>query len=93
MRTNISWRLGWPGWRFAARLGLPIRIKIDVCHDWEADVYFAVSPAIGLAVEAQSLDTLMKEIETAVPELITLEHASIAHPRTDIRFHDDFVTA
>lgn len=89
----MYWRLGFPGWRIAAGMGLPIQIKVHVCKDEEAGVYFAVSDDIGLALESESLDALMKEIDLALPELIELNHMPIQKPRTDIRLHRNFAIA
>jgi hypothetical protein len=83
----MYWRLGFPGWRIAANFGIPIQIKVDVCKDEEANVYFATSDDIGLAVESDSLDALMNEIDLALPELLELAHTPIERPRTDIRLH------
>ena len=90
---RIYWRLGYPAWRLAAMVGFPIKIKIDVCHDEEAQVYFAVSPALGLAVEAESLDGLVKEIDSALPVLMELAHAPVSQSKTDIRLHGNLATA
>ena len=92
-RTLMYWRLGFPGWRLAAGIGLPIRIKVDVCKDDEANVYYATSDDIGLAVESGSLDELIKEIDLAVPELLELAHTPIERPRTDIRIHQNLAIA
>ena len=89
----ISWRLGFPGWRLAANAGMCIKIKVDVCHDQESNAYFAKSDDIGLAVEAESLDELMKEIHAAIPELLSLAHTPISKPKADIRLHDYLVAA
>lgn len=90
---KLAWRLGLPGWRIAATLGIIIKIKVDVCHDDEANVYFATSNVIGLAVEAESLDALMKEIHLALPELVTLAHSPIPRPTADIRLHGNLAVA
>lgn len=90
---RLFWRLGFPGWQFAAMLGLPIKIKVDIRRDAEANVYFAVSNDIGLAVESESLDGLVNEIHAALPILLQAIHPSALNPRTDIRLHDNFVTA
>ena len=63
---SLYWLLGFPGWRIAANLGIPIRIKVDVYNDTEANVYYAVNKDIGLAVESESLDGLVKEIHAAM---------------------------
>lgn len=87
----MYWSFGFPGWRIAARFGVPIKIKIDVFRD--AGVYFATCNPIGLAVEAESLDSLIDEIHGAVPVLLELAHSSVREPKTDIRLHDDLVAA
>jgi Domain of unknown function (DUF1902) len=87
------WRLGFPGWRVAARLGFPIQIKVDVCHDKEANVYFATSDDIGLAVESESLDVLMSEIHSALPELLSQDYPPINKPKADIRLHEFLAAA
>ncbi len=90
---ELYWSVGFPGWRIAAQLGCPIKIKVHVCRDVEAGVYFATSNAIGLAVESESLDGLMKEIHIAIPALLEIAHSSIHEPKADIRLHDDLVAA
>lgn len=87
------WRLGYPGWRLAANFGLPIKIKVDVFRDEDAGTYCASSDDIGLAVEAESLDGLMREIHTALPVLLQIAHSPIRRPKADIRLHDDLVAA
>jgi hypothetical protein len=89
----MYWRLGFPGWRIAANFGIPIQIKVDVCKDEEANVYFATSDDIGLAVESDSLDALMNEIDLALPELLELARTPIQSPRTDIRLHKQLAPA
>jgi hypothetical protein len=87
------WRLGFPGWRFAAMFGLDIKIKVDVYRDEEAGVYFATSDDIGLAAESESLDGLMKEIHAAIPVLLQVAHTPIDKPKADIRLHGNFAAA
>lgn len=89
----MFWRLGIPGWRIAANLGIPIKIKIDVQKDEEVGVYFATSDDIGLAVESGTLDELMKEIHSALPVLLELEHVGNAKPETDIRLNNNLALA
>lgn len=88
----MAYPLGFPGWRLVANFGLPISIGIDICKDDEAGVYFATSDQIGLAVESESLDGLMKEIHLAVPVLLEHLHP-VSNPRPDIRIHEHFVPA
>jgi hypothetical protein len=90
---RIYWNVGFPGWRIASQLGCPIKIKVDVCRDEEARVYFATSDAIGLAVESESLDGLIKEIHAAIPVLLEISHSSLHEPKADIRLHDNLLAA
>jgi len=87
------WRLGFPGWRIAAICGIGIKIKVDVCRDEDAGVYYATSDDIGLAVESESLDGLMKEIHATIPALLLIAHTPIDKPRADIRLHGNFAAA
>ena len=89
----MFWRLGLPGWRIAASLGISIKIKIDVQKDEEAGVYFATSDDIGLAVESDTLDELMKEIHSALPVLLELENIGNAKSETDIRLNNNLALA
>ena len=45
-------------------------IKINITWDEEASVYIAVCDEIGLALESESYDNLIKRVMDAVPELI-----------------------
>jgi hypothetical protein len=88
MIKSPSWYYGFPGWRIAARLGIPVKLKIDVFPDSEAGVYYATSAQLGLAVEAPTLEGLLDEIHNAIPVLLEITHSGIADPQTDIRLHD-----
>ena len=90
---SAHWRLGFPGWRIAAHLGFSIKVQIDICFDEEAKVYFATSDEIGLAVESESLDGVMKEIHAAMPALLELAHSPAGKTKADIRVHDGLVLA
>ena len=48
-------------------------ITVHVCKDDDAGVYFATSDDIGLAVESDSLDALIKEIDLALLGLLQLQ--------------------
>jgi len=45
-------------------------IKINITWDEEASVYIAVCDEIGLALESESYDNLIKRVMDAVSELI-----------------------
>ncbi len=89
----MYWRLGFPGWRIAATLGLPIWIKIEIFKDDEASVYCATNDNLGLAVESSSLDGLMLEIDAALPVLLKLAHTLITKPVRDMRISEHHAMA
>ena len=37
------YRVGFPFWKLAAHLGIPLSLRMQVMHDDEADVYIATS--------------------------------------------------
>ena len=89
----FAWRMGFPGWRIAASMGLPIKVKVEVCRDDEAGVYYATSNDIGLAVESESLDGIVKEIEAAAAALLALAHTPAIKTRADIRYRSNLAMA
>lgn len=57
------YRVGFPGWKLAAALGITLVFRVDVLQDKEAGVYLATSPDIrGLVAEAPSMEELFKEV-------------------------------
>lgn len=81
----------WPFSMLFASLGLPLLIKVDVVFDAEANVYVATSPNVdGLVVEASTLDEVRKEVELALPELLSMNHmqdSMHAHKETHLQFN------
>lgn len=70
----MMYRAGLPGWRLAARLGLPIAFRADVYYDREVRSYWASSRDIdGLVVSGASLDELNAELHGAARELLQLK--------------------
>lgn len=77
------YKVGYPFWKLAARMGVTITIPVFVERDDDAGVYIATSSHMrGLVVEAPSLDILMEELNDAVSMLMDQEihdnHASAA---------------
>lgn len=65
------YRVGFPGWKLAARLGVPLLVKIEVMHDRQANVFIATSRDLpGLVVESKSMDTLFPEVYDCVNMLL-----------------------
>ena len=68
------YRVGLAFWKLAARLGVPLSLRIQIMHDDEADVYIATSTDLaGLVTEAPSLVELMFSVRNCSEMLI--EHA------------------
>jgi predicted RNase H-like HicB family nuclease len=80
------YRIGFPGWKIAARLGLPLSMRVHIHFDAEVASYWTTSPDLGgLIVTGQTLDELFKEVQLASPDLIALELGKPA-PRTKTTF-------
>lgn len=89
------YRVGFPGWKIAARLGIPMSLRVDIHHDDEVNIYWTTSPDLGsLIVEGKTLDDLWKEVQLAAPDLIELELGRPA-PKTFTQFNmsDDLLHA
>jgi predicted RNase H-like HicB family nuclease len=79
------YRVGFPGWKLAARWGIPVSFRVEVMRDDEVNRYWARSPDLdGLVVEAGSLDELREEVRSAAEMLFELAvngHRANATPR------------
>lgn len=68
----FSYRVGSPGWKLAARLGVPLKVVVNVIFDSETGYFTALSddfnPQAGIAAEAKTWDELVKEIESEIEE-------------------------
>lgn len=65
------YRVGFPGWKLAASLGVTLVFRVDVLQDPEAGVYLATSPDIpGLVAEAPSIEELFKEVHHGADMLL-----------------------
>jgi hypothetical protein len=82
------YRIGLPFWKQAARLGVPLKLRIDVIRDDEANVFVASSDdLVGLICEAPSMDELVVEVNHAMVDLLSVHFASkkVARPVADLR--------
>jgi len=88
------YRVGLPGWKLAARLNLPLSLRVDVHFDHEVNIFWATSPDLdGLAVEGQTLDVLRSEVRGAAESLLELAMIGKASRATPVlRFWDDVLT-
>jgi hypothetical protein len=89
------YRVGFPGWKLAARLGVPLGIRVDVRFDKESHSYWAVSPDLdGLSVSGLTLDELRNEVRGAAIGLLELAiDGQPAFARPEMRFKDDIICA
>lgn len=89
------YRIGFPGWKIAARLGVPLSLRVRIHFDPEVSSYWTSSPDLGsLIVTGQSLDELFKEVHLATPDLIELELGSPAKlGKTTFTPQDNFLVA
>jgi len=82
------YRIGYPFWRTLARAGVPLKLRIEVMRDEEAQVFVATSEDLpALIAEAASMDDLVKEIPLVIDDLMTIElNTSLVHqPVADLR--------
>lgn len=82
------YRVGMPGWKLAAKWGMPVRLRVNIRQDLEANVYVAESPDLaGLIVEAHTLDDLKDEALAAAGVLLELELHTKPKAQTDFIWH------
>lgn len=89
----ISYRVGAPGWKIAARFGFPLKVKVFVRWDGEAKVFVAVSddflPDFGCVAESSTWDGLQKELNAVFDdamETIFRKHPISSHISSSLRF-------
>ncbi|UGQ44790.1 DUF1902 domain-containing protein [Massilia endophytica] len=83
------YRIGYPFWKQAAHLGIPLKIRVNVVEDEDAGVYVATSTDLrGLVCEAKTMDELVKEVNAATATLLELHLSKVpaTPPITDLRF-------
>lgn len=70
----INCRIGRPGWKIAARLGVPLWMKASVLRDEEARVFVATSddflPDFGCVAETETWDGLRKELDAVIADAL-----------------------
>lgn len=88
------YRVGFPGWKIAARFGVPLLVKIEVIHDKKAKVFVATSRDLaGLVVETKTIDQLFPEVYSCV-DMLLLEQLKRAPKRKPVAAWDgDFCPA
>lgn len=70
----IAYRVGWPCWKLAARLGISLFTRVSVIWDNEAHVFVAQSedflPEFGCIAESESLEGLKQELLYVLEEAL-----------------------
>jgi hypothetical protein len=88
------YRVGFPGWKIAARFGVPLLVKIEVIHDKKAKVFVATSPdLVGLVVEAKTIDQLFPEVYGCVDMLLSEQLKSAPKSKPIAAWDGDFCPA
>lgn len=65
------YRVGFPGWKIAARVGIPMLVRIEVHYDAEVKSYWATSPDLkGLVAAGGTLDELMRGVHDCIDMLM-----------------------
>lgn len=76
------YRVGFPGWKIAARLHVPMKFVVHVHKDMETGTYWAESDDLdGLAVSGGTLDDLYQAVMDAANALLDAEFNGV-HTRT-----------
>ena len=85
------YRIGFPGWKIAARWGAKLKLRVDIHHDAQTNSYWADSPDLdGLVVAALTLDELRSEVRGAADVLLELALDSrCSHTTPVLRFWDE----
>jgi hypothetical protein len=68
--SMFSYRVGFPGWKFAAKLGLPLKVRAYVVYDDEAKCLVAECndflPVLGIVTEGASFEELNRKLQDCV---------------------------
>lgn len=67
------YRVGFPGWKLAARAGIPLQVRVNVHYDPEVKSYWTTSPDLdGLIVTGNTIDELLHEAKLGIDGLLEL---------------------
>jgi len=70
----LMYRVGLPGWKTAAKLGVPLLVRVELARDEESGTFWAKSPDLdGLVVSGATLDEVKSESIAASGELLALQ--------------------
>ena len=69
---SFAYTVGWPGWKIAARLGIPLRVVFKFFRDTEAGVFVASCdnflPEFAITCESETWDGLLAEIKACLED-------------------------
>lgn len=69
-------------------MGVPVRLRVNIRQDLEANVYIAESPDLaGLVVEAHTMDEIKSEALAAASILLELELHTKAQAQAEFNWH------
>lgn len=90
----MHYRIGWLCWKFLARLGVPMYLRVNVLRDPEASVFVATSPDLqGLVVEAETMDELIEETQEVIDMLLDEYLSSGNHAEPELRLRSGGIAA
>lgn len=88
------YRVGFLGWKIAARCGVPLLVKIEVQHDEAAGVFIATSPDLrGLVVESASKNELIDDVYDCVNMLLETELKTVPKKKPVAAWDGEFCAA
>lgn len=89
------YRVGFPGWKLLARMGVPVLVRVQVHYDEESQSYWANSPDLdGLVVSGADLEELRTEVTSGAGVLLSLKvHSPKARALTELRIRDTALCA
>jgi len=88
------YKVGWPLWTLAARLGVPLCFDVTVHFDGESKTFWANSPDInGLVVSGEDLQEVQREAALAAEVLLELQLHQAPKLRMRPQFEDCGVLA
>lgn len=74
----MHYPLSWPFSRLLSIFGITLLIRVTFLYDTEAGVFVATSNDIsGLVLEAETFYGLKKEVEEAIPNLLSLNNEKL----------------
>ena len=79
---KFSYRVGWPLWKLAYRLGFTLSYRYDIYYSPESRDYCALSPDIkGLGAEAKTIEEVVDAMESGALEFVRLDLNLAKKPR------------